>query len=62
MWLLTRAFFSALWRGPFARRMFRRFKGSVRVDGQPLEQGALVGLMAGTVREVGHGIQARASG
>jgi len=57
MWLLTRAFFSGLWRGPFARRMFRRFKGSVRIDGQPLERGALVGLMAGTVREVGMGFK-----
>ena len=57
MWLLTRAFFSALWRGPFARRLFRRFKGSVHVDGQPLEQGAFVGLMAGTVREVGMGFK-----
>jgi len=57
MWLLTRAFFSGLWRGPFARRLFRRFKGSVRIDGQPLEQGALVGLMAGTVREVGMGFK-----
>jgi len=56
-WLLTRAFFSALWRGPFARRLFRRFKGSVHVDGRPLEQGAFVGLMAGTVREVGMGFK-----
>ena len=29
----------------------------MRVDGQPLEQTALVGLMAGTVREVGLGFK-----
>lgn len=57
LWLLTRAFFSGLWGGPFARRLFRRFKGSVSVDGQPLEQAAFVGLMAGTVREVGMGFK-----
>jgi diacylglycerol kinase family enzyme len=52
-----RAFFSALWHGPFIRRLFKRFEGSVRVDGTLLEQTAFVGLMAGTVREVGLGFK-----
>jgi diacylglycerol kinase family enzyme len=52
-----RAFFSALWHGPFVRRLFKRFEGSVRVDGALLEQKAFVGLMAGTVREVGLGFK-----
>ena len=57
VWLLLRAFFSALWRGPFMRRLFKRFEGSVRVDGALLERTAFVGLMAGTVREVGLGFK-----
>jgi len=56
-WLLVRAFFSALWHGPFIRRLFKRFEGSVQVDGAPLEQTAFVGLLAGTVREVGLGFK-----
>jgi diacylglycerol kinase (ATP) len=56
-WLLARAFFSALWHGPFIQRLFKRFEGSVRVDGTLLEQTAFVGLMAGTVREVGLGFK-----
>ena len=56
-WLLMRAFFSALWHGPFIRRLFKRFEGSVHVDGALLEQTAFVGLMAGTVREVGLGFK-----
>ena len=56
-WLLFRGFFSAIWNGPFIRRLFKRFEGSVRVDGQLLERTAFVGLMAGTVREVGLGFK-----
>jgi diacylglycerol kinase family enzyme len=56
-WLLVRAFFSALWHGPFIQRLFKRFEGSVRVDGALLEQTAFVGLLAGTVREVGLGFK-----
>src|SRR5260221_336183 len=33
LWLLTRTFLSAFVRGPFVRRIFRRFEGEVRVDG-----------------------------
>jgi diacylglycerol kinase family enzyme len=56
-WLLARAFFSALWHGPFVQRLFKRFEGSVRVDGTLLDQTAFVGLLAGTVREVGLGFK-----
>jgi diacylglycerol kinase (ATP) len=56
-WLLLRAFFSAIWHGPFIRKLFKRFEGSVRVDGTLLQQTAFVGLMAGTVREVGLGFK-----
>jgi diacylglycerol kinase (ATP) len=56
-WLLVRAFFSALWHGPFIQKLFKRFEGSVRVDGTLLQQTVFVGLMAGTVREVGLGFK-----
>jgi hypothetical protein len=46
-----------LWHGPFVQRLFKRFEGSVSVDGTLLEQTAFVGLMAGTVREVGLGFK-----
>jgi diacylglycerol kinase family enzyme len=57
MWLITRTFFSTLVRGPFARRVFRRFEGSVRVDGRALEESRFVGVGAATVREVGLGFK-----
>lgn len=56
-WLLTRTVLSALVGGPFVRRLFRRFEGTVRVDGRDLGNQAFVGLMAGTVREVGLGFK-----
>lgn len=56
-WLLARAFFSAIWHGPFIQRVFKRFEGSVRVDGTLLQHTTFVGLMAGTVREVGLGFK-----
>ena len=33
----SRAFCSALWHGPFVRRLFKRFEGTVRVDGELLD-------------------------
>jgi diacylglycerol kinase (ATP) len=56
-WLLLRAFASAIVRGPFVRRLFKRFEGTVRVDGLPLERTTFVGLAAGTVSEVGLGFK-----
>jgi diacylglycerol kinase family enzyme len=57
LWLIVRTFFSALVNGPFARRVFRRFDGVVRVDGRALEQTRFVGVGAATVREVGLGFK-----
>jgi diacylglycerol kinase (ATP) len=56
-WLLLRALCSALIGGPFVRRLFRRFEGTVRVDGVALERTKFVGLAVGTVREVGLGFK-----
>jgi diacylglycerol kinase family enzyme len=57
LWLIARTFMSTLVRGPFARRVFRRFEGSVRVDGHELEENRFVGVGAATVREVGLGFK-----
>ena len=57
MWLIARTFFSTLVRGPFARRVFRRFEGTVRVDGRTLPETRFVGVGAATVREVGLGFK-----
>jgi diacylglycerol kinase family enzyme len=57
LWLIVRTFFSTLVRGPFARRIFRRFHGEVRVDGVPLQRTRFVGVGAATVREVGLGFK-----
>jgi diacylglycerol kinase (ATP) len=56
-WLLLRALFSALIGGPFVAKLFRRFEGTVHVDGQPLERASFVGLAVATVREVGMGFK-----
>jgi diacylglycerol kinase family enzyme len=56
-WLLVRGFCSAMIGGDFVRRLFKRFEGTVRVDGVPLERTSFVGLLAGTVREVGLGFK-----
>jgi diacylglycerol kinase family enzyme len=57
VWLLARTFLSALVRGSFARRIFRRFEGEVRIDGQTLPRTRFLGLGAATVREVGLGFK-----
>ncbi|HVR02298.1 MAG TPA: diacylglycerol kinase family protein [Polyangia bacterium] len=57
LWLLTRTFLSAFVRGPFVRRIFRRFEGEVRVDGALLPLTRFVGVNAATVREVGLGFK-----
>ena len=57
LWLLFRTFCSALVRGHFARRIFRRFEGKVIVDQQPLPWQRLTGVGAATVREVGLGFK-----
>jgi diacylglycerol kinase family enzyme len=54
---MVRTFFSVLVRGSFARRVFRRFEGDVRVDGNLLPRRRFVGVGAATVREVGLGFK-----
>ncbi len=56
-WLLLRTFSSALVRGPYSRQIFRRFEGTVLVDGQPLPERSYTGIGAATVREVGLGFK-----
>lgn len=57
LWLILRTFLSAMVQGPFARRVFRRFEGKLRVDGIELERTRFVGISAATVREVGLGFK-----
>jgi diacylglycerol kinase family enzyme len=56
-WLLLRGLGSALIGGPFVRRLFKRFEGTIRIDGQLLERTTFVGIGAATVREVGLGFK-----
>jgi diacylglycerol kinase (ATP) len=57
LWLIVRTLVSAVVQGPFSRRVFRRFEGKVRVDGQELPRTRFVGVGAATVREVGLGFK-----
>lgn len=56
-WLLLRGLGSALIGGPFVRRLFKRFEGTIRIDGQLLDRTTFVGIGAATVREVGLGFK-----
>lgn len=57
IWLLLRLFLSALVGGPFVKRVFKRFRGQVTIDGTPLHFPDLMAVGAGTVREVGLGFK-----
>jgi diacylglycerol kinase (ATP) len=57
VWILLRTFVSALVWGSYARRIFRRFRGKVTVEGQALPWTSLTGVGAATVREVGLGFK-----
>jgi diacylglycerol kinase (ATP) len=57
VWLLLRTVMSAVVKGPFVRRVFRRFEGRVTVDGATLPGARFVGVGAATVREVGLGFK-----
>ena len=57
IWIVLRCVASALVAGPFARRLFRRFEGEVKVDGQPLSWPNFASIGAATVREVGLGFK-----
>jgi diacylglycerol kinase family enzyme len=56
-WLLAKTFASAVVRGPFVRKIFKRFEGEVRVDGELLPRTRFVGVNAAVVREVGLGFK-----
>jgi diacylglycerol kinase family enzyme len=56
-WLLLRALGSAIIDGPFIHKIFKRFEGSVEIDGQTLERSVFIGVGAATVREVGLGFK-----
>ena len=56
-WLILKALGSIMRRRAFVRKMFRRFEGTVTVDGTRLERTTFVGVGAGTVREVGLGFK-----
>jgi len=56
-WLLLRGIGSALINGPFIHKLFKRFEGTVEVDGQALERAVFIGIGAATVREVGLGFK-----
>jgi diacylglycerol kinase family enzyme len=55
--LLLRAFGSAMVGGPFIKKMFKRWEGTLEVDGQTLDRTSFVGVGAATVREVGLGFK-----
>jgi diacylglycerol kinase family enzyme len=57
IWILTRTLLSALVWGGYARRIFRRYRGRVMVEGQALPWRSLTGVCAATVREVGLGFK-----
>jgi diacylglycerol kinase family enzyme len=58
VWILFRILLSAVVLGPFARRIFKRFRGRVCVDGgPPLSFPSFVAIGAATVREVGLGFK-----
>ncbi len=56
-WLLLRGLGSAFIGGAFVRRLFKRFEGTIRIDGQLLDRTTFVGIGAATVREVGLGFK-----
>jgi diacylglycerol kinase family enzyme len=56
-WLLLRAIGSAVIDGPFIHKIFKRFEGTVEVDGEALERTVFIGVGAATVREVGLGFK-----
>lgn len=57
VFLLLRAFGSALIGGPFIKKLFKRWEGQLEIDGQVLERTSFVGVGAATVREVGMGFK-----
>lgn len=57
VWIIFRILVSLLTTGRYARRVFRRFRGRVHIDGNQLPQTHLTGIGAATVTEVGFGFK-----
>jgi len=57
VWVVFRILVSLLTTGRYARRVFRRFRGRVEIDGRPLPRTNLTGVGAATVTEVGFGFK-----
>lgn len=53
LWIIFRIVISILTTGRYAKRIFRRFQGRVRVDDQALPQTHLTSIGAATVTEIG---------
>jgi diacylglycerol kinase family enzyme len=53
LWIVFRILLSLITTGRYARRVFRRFRGQVHVDGNPLPRTHLTSIGAATVTEVG---------
>jgi len=53
VWVVLRTVFSLLTTRRYARRILRRFRGVVKVDGAPLPRTQLTGIGAATVTEIG---------
>jgi diacylglycerol kinase family enzyme len=53
LWVILRTLFSLLTARRYARRILRRFRGRVRIDGEELPRTHLTGIGAATVTEIG---------
>lgn len=56
-WLLARAVASALWQGPFIRRIMRPWHGVVAMDGQAFPESSYLTVTAGTIDDIGLGFR-----
>ena len=57
LWIVLRILFSLATTRRYARRVFRRFRGRVHIDGSALARTRLTGIGAATVSEVGFGFK-----
>jgi diacylglycerol kinase family enzyme len=53
IWVVLHTLLSLATRGHYARRILRRFRGLVKIDGNPLPRTQLTGIGAATVTEIG---------
>jgi diacylglycerol kinase (ATP) len=55
--VLLRAFGSTMIGGPFIKKLFKRWEGTLEIDGRVLDRTSFTGVCAATVREVGMGFK-----